>query len=226
LQAAETYVVSVNSQTAYGATNDAFTTPVTNGFLSTVADGNNGVYGAPGSFPTLSYGNSNYFRDAVFVPLGSQSILAGQSPSLVGRNDGRAYELGMKFTSTQVGQVVAIKYWRDANENGVHIGRVWDASGRELSTATFAKETASGWQTAYLNAPVAISSNTEYIISVNTNGYYVATNDELSTPIANGSLSTIADGADGVYGDIGHFPTLTYRNTNYFRDLLFVPNGP
>jgi hypothetical protein len=105
----------------------------------------------------------------------------------------------------------------------VHIGRVWDASGRQLGTATFTNETALGWQTAYLNTPVAISPNTKYIISVNTNGYYVATNEGLSTPIVNGSLSTIADGADGVYGDIGHFPTSTYRNTNYFRDLLFVP---
>ena len=223
IAAAETYVVSVNSQTAYGATNEAFTTSVTNGFLSTVADGNNGIYGAPGSFPTLSYQNSNYFRDAVFVPSGSQSILAGQSPSLVGNNDGSTHELGTKFTSRQAGQVVAIKYWRDAKENGVHIGRVWDASGRELGTATFTNETALGWQTAYLNTPVAISPNTKYFTSVNTNGYYVATNEGLSTPIVNGSLSTIADGANGVYGDIGHFPTLTYRNTNYFRDLLFVP---
>jgi hypothetical protein len=225
ISAAQTYVVSVNSQTAYGATNYALATSVTNGFLSTVADGENGVYGAPGSFPTLSYKNTNYFRDAVFVPSGSQSILATQSPSLVNLNDGATYELGMKFTSTQAGQVAAIKYWKDSNENGVHIGRLWDASSGELGTAIFTNETASGWQTAYLNIPVTILPNREYVISVNTNGYYVASNEGLNAPITNGSLSTIADSANGVYGDMGHFPTSTYGNINYFRDLLFVPNG-
>jgi Domain of unknown function (DUF4082) len=225
ISAAQTYVVSVNSKTAYGATNNALATSVTNGFLSTVADGKNGVYGAPGSFPTSSYKNTNYFRDAVFVPSGSQSILTTQSPSLVGLNDSTTYELGMKFTSTQAGQVVAIKYWKDIKENGVHIGRLWDASRRELGRATFTNETASGWQTAYLNVPVAILPNTEYVISVNTNAYYVATNEGLNAPIANESLSTIADGANGVYGDIGHFPASTYQNANYFRDLLFVPNS-
>ena len=48
----------------------AFTTTLVNGHLRGVA-GNNGVFAAPGTFPTQSYGSSNYFRDLVFVADGS-----------------------------------------------------------------------------------------------------------------------------------------------------------
>ena len=67
IQANTTYVVSVNINSYFAATYDALTSPVVNGDLSTIADGNNGVFGSPGSLPTNSYQNSNYFRDIVFV---------------------------------------------------------------------------------------------------------------------------------------------------------------
>jgi hypothetical protein len=38
------------------------------GPLSTVIDGQNGVYSyTPGSFPSFSLGSSNYFRDVIFT---------------------------------------------------------------------------------------------------------------------------------------------------------------
>ena len=68
IQANTTYVVSVNINSYFPATyNNALASPVVNGDLSTIADGNNGVFGSPGSLPTNSYQNTNYFRDIVFV---------------------------------------------------------------------------------------------------------------------------------------------------------------
>ena len=69
IQANTTYVVSVNSNTYYAFTSNGLGTTLTNGDLSAVADGSNGVYDVtPGSFPAQSYQNSNYFRDIVFAP--------------------------------------------------------------------------------------------------------------------------------------------------------------
>ncbi len=69
IQANTTYVVSVNSNTYYAFTSNGLGTTLTNGDLSAVADGSNGVYDVtPGSFPAQSYQNSNYFRDVVFAP--------------------------------------------------------------------------------------------------------------------------------------------------------------
>ncbi|MBD2772090.1 DUF4082 domain-containing protein [Iningainema tapete] len=68
IQANTTYVVTVNTNGFFAVTyNGALTNSVVNGDLRTVADNNNGVYGNPGTLPTNSYQNANYFRDIVFV---------------------------------------------------------------------------------------------------------------------------------------------------------------
>jgi hypothetical protein len=61
------------------------------------------------------------------------------------------------------------------------------------------------------------------VVSVNSNVYYVATNSGLASAVVNGNLSSVADGANGVFGSSAVFPTSFYQNTNYFRDLSFVP---
>ncbi len=63
-----TYVVSVNANSHFAVAGNAIATTITNGNLSAVADGSNGVYNStPNAFPTAS-NNSNYFRDIVFSP--------------------------------------------------------------------------------------------------------------------------------------------------------------
>jgi Domain of unknown function (DUF4082)/Bacterial Ig-like domain (group 1) len=323
IQANTTYIVSVNVNSHYVATNNGLATAIVNGDLSTVADGSNGVYGNPGTFPTASYQNSNYFRDVVFnavaVPtlnkvsgdnqtgtvgttlpnalvvqvnsgsgnpqsgttvnfavtsgsgtisttsavtnasgqastqltLGTSAgttivtasvsgigsvtftatatvsaltgvrIFTSQTPAVANASDGVAYELGVKFRSSKNGQIGAIRYWKAASETGTHVGRIWSAAGVLLANVTFTNETASGWQEQALATPLNIQANTTYIVSVNVNSHYVATNNGLATAIVNGDLSTVADGSNGVYGNPGTFPTASYQNSNYFRDVVF-----
>jgi len=61
------YVVSVNIASNYAFTDIGLATSIVNGDISSVADGNNGVFGKPFAFPTNSYHSSNYFRDILFV---------------------------------------------------------------------------------------------------------------------------------------------------------------
>jgi hypothetical protein len=66
LQPGVVYVVSVNVNKYYVATPLGLQTPVSNGPLSSVADGQNGVYGlTAGVFPNQSFNSNNYFVDAV-----------------------------------------------------------------------------------------------------------------------------------------------------------------
>jgi Domain of unknown function (DUF4082) len=91
-----------------------------------------------------------------------------------------------------------------------------------LVSVTFTNETASGWQQQSLATPLAVSANTQYVVSVNTgNTFYVATNSGLAAPIVNGDLSTVV-GNNGLFGPPGSFPTNSYQNTNYFRDVVFT----
>ncbi len=60
------YVVSVNTANYFADTQNAFSAVFVNGHLRAPA-GANGVFAAPGAFPTGSYASSNYFRDVVFI---------------------------------------------------------------------------------------------------------------------------------------------------------------
>jgi hypothetical protein len=92
-----------------------------------------------------------------------------------------------------------------------------------LATVTFSGETASGWQQQNLTTPISITANTNYVVTVNTgNSYYVDTSGGLATSVVNGDLNTPV-GNNGVYGTPGQFPTSSYQNSNYFRDVLFIP---
>jgi hypothetical protein len=160
---------------------------------------------------------------ATFAPRPYERVFTAQAPVVVNQNDGTAYELGMKFQSTVPGVITAIRYWRDSLEGTPHTGNLWTSGGGLIGQVAFAGETASGWQQQALAAPVAIAAGTTYIVSVNVNTDYVYTTNGLLASITNGDLSSVADGADGVYvTTAGSFPTSTFNNTNYFRDVVFL----
>ncbi|MEH1774161.1 MAG: N,N-dimethylformamidase beta subunit family domain-containing protein [Nostoc sp.] len=150
-------------------------------------------------------------------------LFTNQVPSISNYTDNVPYELGMKFHSATGGQISAIRFWKAPSETGTHIGKIWTATGTLLASVTFTNETASSWQNQALGTPLNIQANTTYVVSVNVNTYYVATYDQLGSPIVNGDLSSVADDNNGVFnGTPGAFPTGSYRNTNYFRDIDFV----
>ncbi|MBW4612840.1 MAG: DUF4082 domain-containing protein [Desmonostoc vinosum HA7617-LM4] len=153
----------------------------------------------------------------------TQTVFTTQTPSNQNATDGSTYELGMKFRSASAGQLVGIRYWKAASEGGTHVGNIWAATGgTPLTTVTFTNETASGWQQATLSSPLNIQANTTYVVSVNCNSHFAMTAGGLSSSTVNEDLSTVADGSNCLYGGIHDFPTSSYQNSNYFRDVLFV----
>ena len=88
---------------------------------------------------------------------------------------GLTYELGMKFTVDKTMRLTAIRYYKDAGETGTHVGRLWNAAGTSLGTATFSDETASGWQQATLSSPITLTANATYTVSVGLNTRFVMT---------------------------------------------------
>ncbi len=151
------------------------------------------------------------------------SIFTTQTPEMPDASDGVSYELGTKFQSSAGGAISAIRYYKSPSETGTHIGRIWDATGHQLRSVTFTNETASGWQTANLSLPLTILDHVTYVVTVNANTHFADTHNGLANSISNNPLYTVADGNDGVYGTAGLFPTKSYQNSNYFRDVVFVP---
>lgn len=161
-------------------------------------------------------------------PTPQTTLLTTQVPTTVNASDGAGvnYELGMGFQSSVAGRITAIRFWKDGRETGAHTGRIWSGSGTLLASVAFTGETASGWQQQALATPVSIAPNTTYVVSVNTGGtYYVATTEGFATAIVNGPLRSVV-GSNGRYGAPGAFPTSTWRNSNYFRDVVFTASPP
>lgn len=150
----------------------------------------------------------------------SYSVFTTQTPATSG-TDG-PYELGMKFQSSSDGTITKIRYYKVNDEDGSHTGRIWSSSGTQLASVSFSGETSSGWQEATLGTPLNILANTTYVVTVNSNSAYGATNNGLQSVVSNGPLSSIADGSNGIYGTINTFPTNSWQNSNYFRDVVFV----
>ncbi|GAB3041715.1 hypothetical protein GCM10027052_24430 [Parafrigoribacterium mesophilum] len=147
---------------------------------------------------------------------------ASATPSILEDSDSSAVTLGVRFTAQTAGTVTAVKFYKGPNNTGTHVGSLWSGSGALLASATFAAESASGWQTVNFATPVAISAGVEYTASYRTTvGKYSATLGTFSGPYTRGPLSVPANG--GSYSYANGYPN-TQVATNYSVDLVFQPS--
>lgn len=218
------YTVSVNSNVIYPITQNELASQISNSFLRTIADNNNGVFNeTPGQFPAQSYNNSNYYVDISAAAL--NTIFTTQLPTQGTFNDG-PYEMGVKFTTSQIAKVKNFSFYKTAGESGAHIGRLWNSTGTELILAPFSTEIGTGWQ---LSDPLSfyIFPGNTYTVSVNSNTEYGAVGlNSLDNAITNGILTTVV-GNNGVFsenpGTAGQFPNFSFNNNNYLRDIVVEP---
>ncbi len=156
------------------------------------------------------------------------SLFSSATPTIVhlpaadGRTgDDLTYELGIRIGVSEPVRLTGIRFYKDDLETGTHIGRLWNASGTQLTEAPFDDETASGWQTAPLPTPIDLVPGETYTVSVNANAYFVDQYDALADEVTSGTVFSIGDGNNGVYaGAAGEYPTSSYRTSNYFVDVV------
>ena len=154
------------------------------------------------------------------------TLFAGVTPAVAAANDTAAVELGVAFTPTQDGSISAIRFYKGAGNGGTHTGTLWSSSGTALATVTFSGETASGWQTATLTTPYAVTAGTTYVVSYFApQGQYAVTQNAFTANVVKGPLTAPAAG-NGRYRYGGGFPTSTWQQSNYFVDVVFTPAPP
>ncbi len=158
----------------------------------------------------------------------SCNIFTTQIPAVPTSNDGQAIELGVKFRSISSGSIKGIRFYKTSGNSGTHIGELYTSTGTRLAQATFAGETATGWQTVSFSTPVAISPNTTYVAAYySSGGNYTGTADFFTSAVVNSPLTGLADGTDGSNGLYDYsatptFPTSSPNNQpNYWVDVVF-----
>lgn len=154
------------------------------------------------------------------------------SPNTIGGEpvsyDDNPVELGVKFRTSTDGFITGVRFYKRVSQTGTHTGRLWNGNGTLLATVTFTNETASGWQQALFDVPVAVQANTTYVVSYHApNGNYAfSANYFTGNNVANGPLTALASGVDGLngvyrYGSGGVYPNDSYLNANYWVDVVF-----
>jgi hypothetical protein len=157
----------------------------------------------------------------------------GATPATAAASDSNAVEVGVKFRASVDGYVTGVRFYKGATNTGTHVGHLWSSTGALLATVTFVNETASGWQQALFDQPVAISAGQTYVVSyLAPVGRYAVTNNYFATAgVTSGALTALASGADGAngvyrYGAGGGFPNSTSGSSNYWVDVLFSTTVP
>ncbi|SPP93895.1 DUF4082 domain-containing protein [Bradyrhizobium vignae] len=159
---------------------------------------------------------------------GGSLFTASNTPAQTDVNDGRAIEVGVKFTSSTAGQITALKFYRSPGDTGSDLLDLWSSTGTKLASATFSNTAATGWQTVTLPTPVSIAANTTYVASYHTSGTYVVTSNFFTSAVTSGPLtapSSASSGGNGVYSyggtsSAGIFPTSTFNAENYWADVV------
>ena len=153
------------------------------------------------------------------------------TPANPADDDPSPVELGVRFTSDVNGRIIGIRFYKSPANTGTHTGTLWSNTGTLLATATFAGETASGWQQVNFASPVAITAGAVYVASYHcTVGHYAGDNNYFAAAgVDNPPLHALRDGVSGangvyVYG-ASAFPANAFQSSNYWVDVIFSP-GP
>ncbi|WP_406023673.1 DUF4082 domain-containing protein [Nocardioides sp. NBC_00850] len=156
------------------------------------------------------------------------SLFTGVTPQNASTLDLMPIEVGTAFSTSVAGTVTAIRFYKGSGNTGTHTGSLWNSAGTRITQVTFTGETATGWQTATLPTPVALTPGATYVVSYYApNGRYASTPAALTQSRTVGPL-TAPGGANGRYryGSGGGLPNRSWNSTNYFVDVRFRPASP
>jgi hypothetical protein len=129
-------------------------------------------------------------------------------------------EVGVAFTSDVAGWITAIRFYKGVRNVGFHDLTVWGADGVPLGRETSSGETANGWQTQYLEHPVAIAAGTEYVASYHNDfGFYSSDTGFFDQGPLDASPLHAVEGRFH-YGP-RQFPSDTVSGSNYWVDVVF-----
>ncbi len=171
-------------------------------------------------------------QSAPSAPVAPQAtIFDFTTPATLDAGDPNPVELGVKFTPDYNGSITGVRFYKAAANTGTHVGSLWTTDGTRLAQATFAGESASGWQSVTFSSPVAVTAGTTYVASYFApNGHYSMTQFGFQAAVYNHPLRALGEATspNGVYayGATSRFPNGSYRSSNYWVDVLYAVSPP
>ncbi len=147
---------------------------------------------------------------------------AADLPQIAAVTDAFPYTLGIKLKTSNAGLVYGVKYYRGVMNDGPHVGAVFDDKGQLLSSATFADESPTGWQSVYFSKPVPIASDQTFIVAYHApKGHYAYTLNGLNAARSSGVLTAAVSAGIFVQSPTLAAPTRASLN-NYWVDVIWA----
>jgi hypothetical protein len=135
-------------------------------------------------------------------------------------NDGKAGELGTKFSVIAPGRVYGVKFMK-GTDAAVYVGKIYDNSGNMLASANAPVTTTSGEVLVYFSSPVIVSSASYYMASFySPGGNYFANSTWFNSYIPKSNV--ILKGGYYTYGS--GVPNTQYFQSFYYVEPIYSPN--
>ncbi|MEZ0391579.1 MAG: DUF4082 domain-containing protein [Pseudobdellovibrionaceae bacterium] len=140
--------------------------------------------------------------------------------------DPLAVELGVQLIPHSNGMIHGIRFYQATGGNENYRVSLWDSNGSLLASAVVKpSQEVPGWVTAEIRPPVKVIAGEIYTASYNApHGSYPYEYEGLVKPISAKNFSLLKSVYD--YGNGSSLPQSTYRDTNYFVDVVFKRTGP
>ena len=150
----------------------------------------------------------------------------GTPTGAVDSTDPNAQTSGVQFQASSSGYITGVRFYKEPDDTGAHIGSLWSSTGTLLASGTFSGETALGWQELDFSSPVAVTAGTTYVASYfSSTGHPASTPAGLASAVTNGPLTALAGGGVYVYGSSNTFPVNVYNDNNYWVDVVYSPTA-
>jgi hypothetical protein len=148
-------------------------------------------------------------------------------PKVTADFDRSPVELGIRFSPTTSGQVTALQYYQTGRGSHVEQATLWAQNGKVLARKKFKPSKKVGWRTIALDKPVSLAQGKTYVASYHAKrGGYGATYSAFTKAKTSNSLSIKSGAGIFKYSKTSKMPSTSYRNSNYYVDVVFKPSKP
>ncbi|NEN04793.1 DUF4082 domain-containing protein [Diaminobutyricibacter tongyongensis] len=147
-------------------------------------------------------------------------------PVVAADPDTNSVNLGVKFSPSLPGTVVALQYYQGPQDSGITKATLWSSSGSALASVSVTPSRTVGWHTVSLPKPVRLTAHATYVASyLATKGHYSVTENSLYTSHVVGPFALPANAGVYRYSTSNAMPTSTYKGSNYLADIVFAADA-
>lgn len=153
----------------------------------------------------------------------TETLFGSTVPPVKADTDPNAVTLGLKFTTKVAGKVTGLRFYKGTGNTGTHVGALYSQAGTRLAKASYASESASGWQSVSFSSPINVAAGATLTAATFAPRGHYAVQSPYSWPKSGTSVTGLA--GTYRYGTSLGFPAQTYQASNYFVDVTFTASS-